>query len=116
MLSNETPENAASSHLAWIQVDNLNLPGGEYSVVLYNTFTAYQYGDCGFSPPTRSMSFTAVLGEVKLHQRSLYEILVLSNVRCDGVCAVCSACDATACRVEADPAAGVRKFMEDCLR
>lgn len=48
---NETPQNAATSHLIWIRVDGLNMPGGVYSVVLYNNTTAAMYGDCGYSPP-----------------------------------------------------------------
>lgn len=44
---NETPEDAATSHLIWVQWDNLPFGGGLfYTVKMTNTVALAAYGDC----------------------------------------------------------------------
>ncbi len=48
---NDTPENAATSHLSWIRFLNVALGSTLYSLTAYNVTTAAEYGDCGYPPP-----------------------------------------------------------------
>lgn len=47
---NDTPENAATSHFAWVKVHGVVLGSSTYTVWIYNTITAGTYGNCGWSP------------------------------------------------------------------
>lgn len=48
---NDTPENAATSHLAWVKFFNVALGATLYTLTGYNVTTAAEYGDCGYPPP-----------------------------------------------------------------
>jgi len=48
---NETPENAATSHLAWVKLSNVVMGAATYNMYWYNVTTANEYGNCGLEPP-----------------------------------------------------------------
>ena len=48
---NDTPEDAATSHLAWIKFPNVIMQGAGYTMIWYNVTTAAAYGNCGYDFP-----------------------------------------------------------------
>lgn len=48
---NENPNDAATSHLAWIRFTGVVLGSIPYSILVYNVTTAAEYGNCGLPAP-----------------------------------------------------------------
>jgi len=51
---NDTPENPATSHFAWVVIRNVQMMGSTYDCWIYNNATAAAHGNCGVSAPTCS--------------------------------------------------------------